>query len=157
MNYGDVKSVSEYIAALPADRQVLIKTVMDALVPCVPKGYELGIQYKMIGWFVPHSIFPDGYHCDPKEPLGFMHLASQKNYCSLYLFGCYTGTEQRAKIEKAYADAGIKMNMGVCCLRFKKLSEIPLEAVGKIVSEMDMDSFLGSYQAALASTKTKKK
>src|SRR3989337_1277487 len=115
------KTVAEYLAELPADRRAAIKAVRAVILKNLDKNYEEGMQYGMIGYCVPHRVYPAGYHCDPKQPLPFAGLASQKNYMSLYLMCNYGETDQLAWFEQAWANAGKKLNMGKCCVRFKKL------------------------------------
>src|SRR5580692_4016921 len=87
----EAKTVAAYLASLPADRRAAIAVVRDVVRDNLDAGYEEGIQYGMIGWYVPHRLFPSGYHADPKQPLPFAALASQKNHMALYLMGVYCG------------------------------------------------------------------
>src|SRR5688572_8959727 len=82
------QTVNDYLAELPDDRRAAIEAVRKVIRKNLPKGYEEGMQYGMIGYHVPHKLYPPGYHCDPKQPLPFAALASQKNYMSVYLM-CY--------------------------------------------------------------------
>ncbi len=91
-----------YLESLPEDRRKAIRKVRAAVNKGLPKGYKEGIQYGMIGWFVPHSVYPDGYHCAPEQPVPFAGLASQKNYMSLYMMCIYGDDKQRAWFEKEW-------------------------------------------------------
>src|SRR5258708_4649818 len=114
-------TVDQYLAELPEDRRAAISAVRDAILKNLPKGYEEGMQYGMIGYYVPHSVFPAGYHCDPKQPLPFAHLASQKNYMAVYLMGVYGDSPHSKWFVDAYKRTGKKLDMGKACVRFKKL------------------------------------
>ena len=97
----DAKTVKQYLAELPADRRVMLEAVREMILNNINDGFEEGMQYGMIGYYVPHSIFPDGYHCKPSEPLPFLSLASQKNYCSLYAMSLYSDAESLAAFQTA--------------------------------------------------------
>ena len=100
-------TVEAYLAELPEDRRHILQAVREVILRNLPAGYEEGMQYGMIGYFVPHAVYPAGYHCDPKQPLPFAGLASQKNHVSLYLMCIYGDQAQRAWFEKAWAAAGL--------------------------------------------------
>jgi len=149
-------TAKEYLDSLPEDRRAAIRQVRAAVNQGLPKGYREGIQYGMIGWFVPHSLYPDGYHCDPKQGVPFAALASQKNYMSLYLMCIYGDEKHRAWFEKEWAKSGKKLNMGKSCVRFKRVEELPLELITEAVRRVPVDAFLSHYEAAI-SPATKKK
>ena len=143
----------EYIDSLPADRRAAINKIRAAVNKGLPKGYKEGIQYGMLGWFVPHSIFPSGYHCDPKQPVPFVGLASQKNYMSLYLMCIYSDEKDRARFEKEWAKSGKKLDMGKSCVRFKKLEDIPLDVIADAIARVPVEKFLATYEGAMGATK----
>ncbi len=146
-------TVAEYLKSLPEDRRAAIEAVRKVILKNLDKGYEEGMQYGMIGYFVPHKLYPAGYHCDPKQPLPYAALASQKNYMSLYLFGMYVGEDQKW-IHDAFAKAGKKLDMGKCCVRFKKLDDIPLDIVGEAIRRVPMKKHIAQYEAALPPSRT---
>ena len=148
-------SVKEYLDGLPEDRRKAIRKVRSAVNKGLPKGYKEGLQYGMIGWFVPHSIFPDGYHCDPKQPVPFVGLASQKNYMSLYLMCIYGDEKQRKRFEKEWARTGKKLDMGKSCVRFKRVEDIPLGVITKAVAGVPVDAFLAQYEKVISPTSKK--
>ena len=150
-------TVKQYIDSLPEERAKAIRKVRAAVNKGLPKGYKEGIQYGFIGWYVPHSIYPDGYHCDPKIGVPFAGLASQKNYMSLYLMCIYGDEKQRAQFEKDWSKTGKKLNMGKSCIRFKNIDEIPLDVVTKAVKRVPVKGFLAHYAAAIPKSKRKKK
>ena len=115
------KTVAKYLAELPEDRRAAISKIRAVIRKNLPNGYKEGMQYGMIGYFVPHSIFPDGYHCDPKQPLPFASLASQKNHMALYLMCIYGSESHKAWFKEAWEKTGKKLDMGKSCVRFKKL------------------------------------
>src|SRR5580692_11801463 len=121
-----VTTVEQYLSELPEDRRKAIEAVRQVILRNLDKDYEEGIQYGMIGYYVPHRVYAAGYHCDPKQPLPFAGLASQKNYMSLYLMCVYGSTEQSQRFQQAWAKTGKKLDMGKACIRFKKLEDLAL-------------------------------
>ena len=150
-------TVKALIDALPEDRRKHIRKVRAAVNRALPKGFKEGIQYGMIGWFVPHSRFPDGYHCDPKQPVPFAGLASQKNYMSLYLMCIYGDAKHRAWFEKAWAKTGKKLNMGKSCIRFKDAADLPMDVIEQAVARVSVDKFLAQYEASIPKSARRKK
>jgi hypothetical protein len=151
-------SVAEYLASLPEDRRAAISAVRDVILANLDQGYEEGMQYGMIGFYVPHRLFPAGYHCDPKQPVPFAALASQKNHMSIYLMGIYVGSEDGESSDakwfrEAWARTGKKLDMGKACVRFKKLDHVALEVVGEAIRRLPLKTFLKRYQEALPETK----
>lgn len=137
------KTVEEYLAALPADRRAAITAVREAILRNLDPVYKEGITYGMIGYFVPHSVYPAGYHCDPKQPLPFVNLGSQKNYMSLHLGFLYSGgdeTSPAAKLQewfvKEWAKTGKKLDMGKACVRFKSRDDVAPDVIGNLVAKM---------------------
>ena len=143
------KTVSEYLKELPQDRRKAISAVRDVMRKNMPNGFEEGMQYGMIGYYVPHSRYPDGYHCDPKQPLPYAHLASQKNYMSIYLMCVYGNEEDHAWFVDAWEATGKKLDMGKSCVRFKSLDDVPLEVVGKAVKRTTVKKFIDFYESAI--------
>ena len=136
------KTVSQYLAGLPADRRAALQAVRSVILKNLPKGYEEGTQYGMIGYFVPHSVYPPGYHCDPKQPLPFASLASQKNHMAVYMMCIYGDAEQEAWFRKAWTDAGKKLDMGKSCVRFKKIDDVPLKVIGQAIKRVPVKKFI---------------
>jgi hypothetical protein len=154
-------SVAEYLASLPEDRRKIVEAVRKVIRANLDKNYEEGMQYGAIGYYVPHKVFPAGYHCDPKQPLPFAALASQKNYLSLYLMGVYCGcgegpgaalTPQAKWFREAWARTGKKLDMGKACVRFRKLEDLALEVVGEAIRRVPAERYIEQYQKALAAT-----
>lgn len=119
-------TVEDYINELPDERKEVITKLRNVIKKNLPKGFKEGMGYGMIGYCIPHSIYPAGYHCDPKLPLPFMNVVSQKNYISVYHMGLYGDNTLTKWFIKEYEKLGIgKLDMGKCCVRFKKPEKIP--------------------------------
>ena len=145
------KTVSDYLAELPPERRAALVAVQEVIRQNLDSDYEEGMQYGMIGYYVPHRVFPPGYHCDPKQPLPFAGLASQKNYMSLYLMATYGDEGEQQWLRTAWAQTGKKLDMGKSCIRFKKLDELALEVVGEAIRRVPAKAFIERYQATLRS------
>lgn len=151
-------TVAAYLASLPADRRAAIEAVRAVILKHLGKGYAEGMQYGMIGYYLPHSVYPPGYHCDPAQPLPFAALASQKNHMSLYLMGLYIGSEtNRADLaaevkwfQDAWKKTGRRLDMGKACVRFKRLEDVPLEVVGEAIRRVPAKTYIARYEATLA-------
>ena len=126
-------TVGQYPAELPDDRRAAIEAVRAVILANLDSDYEERMQYGMIGYAVPHRVFPAGYHCDPRQPLPFAGLASQKGYMSLYLMGCYLDPPELAWLEAAWAKTGKKLDKGKSCIRFKKLDDLALDVIGEAI------------------------
>ena len=153
-------TVEQYLAELPEDRREALQAIRETILKNLPKGYEEGMQYGMIGYFVPHSVYPPGYHCDPKQPLPFASLASQKNYISIYLGCIYMIAEHQAWFREAWAKTGKKLDMGKSCVRCKKLEDVPLKLIGQAIQRVPVKEFIEHYEATFldkASRSTRKK
>src|ERR1041385_6463411 len=144
------RTVQEYLKELPADRREAINAVRGVILANLPKGYEECMSYGMIGYVVPHSIYPKGYQCNPKLPLPFVNLGSQKNHMALHLMCCYGDSKLKASLEKAWKDAGKKFDMGGGCLRFKKLEDVPLEVIGQFIARLPVEEYIRRIEKAFA-------
>lgn len=142
-------TVEEYLAELPEDRRDALQAVRATILKSLPKGYEEGMQYGMIGYFVPHSVYPAGYHCDPKQPLPFAGLASQKNHMSIYLMCIYGDQEHEAWFRGAWEKTGKKLDMGKSCVRFKKIDDVPLKVIGQAIKRVPCKKFIEHYESAI--------
>ena len=144
------KTVPEYLKELPADRREAIDAIRGVILKNLGKGYEECMSYGMIGYVVPHSIYPKGYQCNPKLPLPFVNLASQKNHMALYLMCCHCDATLKAWLEKEWKAAGKKFDMGGGCLRFKKLDDVPLAVIGQLVASLPVDAYINRIEKAFA-------
>ncbi len=147
-------TVKQYLAELPPDRRSAIQAVRDVILDNLDKDFEEGMQSGMIGYYVPHRVFPAGYHCDPKQPLPFAGLASQKNYMSLYMMADYGEGIDGGWLRKAWARTGKKLDMGKCCIRFKKLDDLPLEVIGEAIRRVPAKAYIKYYQTAILTMNT---
>lgn len=150
------KTVQEYLDELPEDRREALVRVRKMILENLPQKYEEGIQWGDIGYFVPYSIYPDGYDSKPKERLQYIGLANQKNNMMIRLFCMYTNPELRADFEEEYRASGKKLDMGGGCLRFTKIENLPLDVVAKLVAQLPVDKFVASYDQKRKEAKKKK-
>lgn len=150
-------SVKAYLAELSPDRRAAIQAVREVILANLDSGYEEGMLYGMIGYYIPHKIYPAGYHCDPKLPIGVAALASQKNYMSLYLMGIYCGCEEESGappnphatwFRDAWAKSGKKQDIGKVCIRFKKVDDLPLDVIGEAIRRMPVKEYIELYTKA---------
>lgn len=140
----------EYIDQLPSDRKGPVAKLRKTILENLPKGFEETIGYGMIGYVVPHSIYPDGYHCDPKLPLPFMNLASQKNFIALYNMGIYAKKDIYDWFVIEYPKhCKRKLDMGKSCIRFKYLDDIPYQLIGELASKITVDEWINHYESAI--------
>ncbi len=148
-------TVAQYLRELPDDRRKPIKAVRKVIRDNLPTGYKEGMQYGMIGYFVPHKLYPNGYHCDPEQPLPFAHLASQKNHIAVYLFGMYSEPKLSEWFIKQWKATGKKLDMGKSCIRFKKIDDVPLELIGQVIKKVPVKKMIKLYEEAIDPAKRK--
>lgn len=143
-------TVKEYLDSLPEDRRKALQSLRKVFKANMDKKFKEGIQYGMIGYFVPHSVYPDGYHCDPKQPLPFAGLASQKNHIGIYLFCIYGNTGEETMFRQAWKDSGKRLDMGKACVRVKKIEDVPLEVLAATLKRITAAAFIKHYETAIA-------
>jgi len=148
----NAKTVEEYLKGLPEDRRIAINAIRQVILANLPKGYEECISCGMIGYVVPHSLYPAGYHCDPKLPLPYANLASQKNHMALYLMSVYGDKPTEAWFRQAWEATGKKLDMGKSCVRFKKLEDVPLDVVGQVVARVPVEKYIDRIERILSSS-----
>jgi uncharacterized protein YdhG (YjbR/CyaY superfamily) len=151
-----IATVQDYIQSLPEDRQSAITKLCSLVKKNLPKGFEECISYGMIGYSVPHSLYPKGYHCDPKIALPFLSIASQKNFIAIYHMGIYADptllnwfTQEYPKHSKG------KLDMGKSCIRFKKADQIPFELMAELATKMTPKQWIDLYEKNYVTPKTK--
>ena len=149
-------TVKEYLAELPEDRRKALEAVRKVIRKNLDKGYKEGMQHGMIGYFVPHSVYPPGYHCDPKQPLPFAGIASQKNHMAIHMMSIYSDPKLAAWFKKEWAKTGKKLDMGKSCVRFKKLEDVPLELIGEAIARVPVKTFIALYESVIKTSGTKK-
>jgi Domain of unknown function (DU1801) len=150
-------TVASYLAELPPDRKAALQAILKVIRKNIDPAFKEGMQYGMIGWHVPRKLYPAGYHCDPKQPLPFAGLASQKNYMSLYMGCLYTDGSELARFQKNWRATGKKLDMGKCCIRFKKLDDLPLEVIGEAFARIKVQRFIADYELSKPRKAAKKK
>jgi hypothetical protein len=144
------QDVQAYIDTIPEERKEHFMRLFDAIRNNLPEGFEETISYGMIGWVVPKSTYPAGYHCDPKLPLPFLSLASQKNFISVYHMGIYVNPELMEWFTSEFSKvAKLKLDMGKSCIRFKKTELIPVELMGELVKKMTPQDWIARYESLL--------
>ena len=151
-------TVEQYLSELPEDRRAALGEVRKVILANLDNDYEEGMQYGMIGYYVPHRVYPAGYHCDPRQPLTFAGLASQKNHMALYLMCLYGDSPTAEWFKKAWAKTGKKVDMGKSCLRFKKIEDLALDVIGEAIQRVPAKKYIEHYEAArgMPSTSSKK-
>jgi hypothetical protein len=150
-------TVEQYLSELPEDRRKAIEAVRQVLLANLDKDYEEGMQYGMIGYFVPHRVYPAGYHCDPKQPLPFAGLASQKNHMALYLMCVYGESNHSQWFREAWAKTGKKLDMGKSCVRFKKVDDLALDVIGEAIKRVPAKKYIEHCETAMRASKMTKK
>ena len=141
------KDVETYLAEMTAEKQETVRKIREVILENLPNGFEETMSYEMIGYVVPHSLFPQGYHCDPKLPLPFINLAAQKNNISLYHMGIYAKTELMEWYIKHYeGSTKYKLNMGKGCIRFRNEKAINFELIAQLVQKMRVDEWIATYE-----------
>lgn len=143
-------TINEYIASLPKERQTAITKLRKIIKANLPKGFEEVMSYGMIGFVVPHSIYPSGYHCNPKLPLPFINIGSQKNYIVLHHMGVYASKELLDWFVAEYEKVPSKLDMGKGCIRFKKPEEIPFELIGELVKKVTVTQWIDMMESNIA-------
>ncbi len=152
-------TVAQYLAALPKDRRDALRAVRKVILDNLDAGYAEGLQSGAISYYVPHSVYPPGYHCDPSQPLPYVGLASQKNHMGIYLFCVYSSENEQRWFREAWLKTGKKLDMGKSCVRFKKIDDVALDVIGKTIKRTTVKKFIAYYESALGqwSRPTKKK
>ena len=140
-------TVEEYLSELSEDRKAPMLKLREAIKNNLPEGFEEVISYGMLGYVVPHSIYPAGYHCTPKLPLPFINLASQKNTISLYHMGIYGDKNLLDWFVAEYSKhAKSKIDMGKGCFRFKKMDDIPYDLIGELATKISVQDWITFYE-----------
>ncbi len=142
-------TVEEYISELPEERKKAISDLRKVIKKNLPKGFKEEMSYGMIGYVVPHSKYPAGYHCNPKLPLPFLNIASQKNFIAVYHMGLYANPTLYKWFTEAHAKATTKkLDIGKSCMRYKKAEDIPYELLGELASKITPDEWIALYENA---------
>lgn len=140
------QTITEYYDQLPEERIEVMNKLRETILENLPDGFQEEISYGMPGYVVPHSIFPDGYHCDPKLPLPFLSIASQKNFIAVYHMGIYAHPELYNWFVNEYPKhVKTKLDMGKSCIRFKNIKTIPFSLIGELCQKMTSDEWIKIY------------
>ncbi len=152
-------AVAAYLDALPEDRRPVVRALRDAIAAALPDGYAEGIQYGMLGYFVPHERYAYGYHCDPRQPVPFASIGSQKGHVGLYLFCIYVDDEIQKRFVQAWSESGRKLDMGKGCVRIKPkhFDDLPLEVVADTIASVPVERFLAHYESGLPAAVRRKR
>ena len=150
-------TVAAYLKELPDDRRAAISKLRQVIRKHLPKGIEEQMSYGMIGYVVPHRLYPAGYHVDPKQPVPFAGLASQKNYMSLYVMTAYQNSDAERWLRDRFKTCGKKLDMGKCCIRFKRLEDLPLDVIGELIARVPLADYLMAYEDGIKLAKSRRK
>ncbi|MEP3838871.1 MAG: DUF1801 domain-containing protein [Algibacter sp.] len=143
-------SVQQYLDELPEDRKEPLSKLRLQILKNLPEGVKETINYGMLGYVIPHSVYPDGYHCNPKLPLPFMSLASQKNFIAVYSMVIYSKKEVMDWFVTEYTKrCKYKLDMGKSCIRFKKMDDIPFDLIGELTAKVGVDEWIDIYESAV--------
>jgi hypothetical protein len=142
-------TVAQVHASLPADRRAAIEALRTTVNANIDPAFEEGIQYRMLAWYLPHSRYPAGYHCDPKQPLPFASIASMKGGISLHLFCIYGNDDAVEQFQREWRASGKKLDMGKACVRVKTLDDVPLDVLGRAIKRLTAKTFVAHYEAAI--------
>ena len=139
----EANSPEDYINQLPEERKAVISELRKIILESLPVGFEETMSYGFISYVVPHSLYPAGYHCNPKEPLPFMSIASQKNFVAVYHMGVYADQELLNWFVQEYPNhMKTKLDMGKSCIRFKKMNQIPYELIGELSKKITVEQWI---------------
>lgn len=138
-------TVKQYLAELPTERRDAITKMYTLVRKHLPKGYEEGMQYGMIGWYIPLERYPDTYN---KQPLGYVALAAQKNYNTVYLMSAYAKSAAEKSLRAGYKAGGKKLDMGKCCVRFRQFDDVVPEALGAAIAALSPEEFIEVYETS---------
>jgi len=153
----EAKSVEEYIDAVPEDRKPAFIQLRETILKNIPDGFKEEISYNMIGYVIPHELYPPGYHVDPKLPLPFTNIASQKNFIGFYHSGIYAMPKLHDWFVEEYKkQSKYKLDMGKSCVRLKRPDDIPFELIGQLMQKVSPEAFIEVYESVLKGHRKKK-
>lgn len=147
---------AQYLKELPADRKEAVTKLRNVIVKNLPKGFKETMGYGMLGYVVPHSIYPNGYHCDPKQPLPFAGMASQKHFIAFYHMGIYAMPDLLKWFTEEYKkQSTAKLDMGKSCIRFKKPEHIPYKLIGDLIKRVSVKDWIQAYETNFKNARKK--
>jgi uncharacterized protein YdhG (YjbR/CyaY superfamily) len=143
-------TIQEYLDHVPEDKKEAFHQLRHTIKEHIPKGFEECMSYNMIGYVVPHSTFPEGYHCDPKQPLPFVSIAAQKNHIGLYHMGIYANKPIEDWFRAEYPNhVKTKLDMGKSCIRFKNPKKIPFDLIAQLMTKISVEEWIETYKKAI--------
>ena len=150
------KTVNDYLNELPEERKEVFSKLRERILNTIPKGFEEQMSYGMLGYVVPHSIYPNGYHCNPKLPLPFISIGSQKNFIVLHHLGIYANPALLEWFANEYPKHSTqKVDIGKGCIRFKKTDQIPFDLIGELAGKMSVEDWIECYETQIKNRKSK--
>ena len=150
------KTVNEYLNELPEERKTTFLKLRESILKTIPKGFEEQMSYGMLGYVVPHSIYPNGYHCTPKLPLPFISIGSQKNFIVMHHLGLYANPKLLEWFTAEYPKhSKLKLDMGKGCIRFKKMDQIPFDLIGELAGKISVNEWIECYETQIKNQKSK--
>jgi uncharacterized protein YdhG (YjbR/CyaY superfamily) len=152
----EANTVKEYFEQIPEERKPAMKKLWETIRKNIPKDFKEELNYGLPGFVVPHSLYPDGYHCDPKQPLPFLNIASQKNFIAFYHMGVYAIPDLLKWFTDNYPKhSKTKLDMGKSCVRFKKIDQIPYDLIGELVSKISVEDWISFYEKEVKNSRKK--
>ena len=151
----NAKTVNEYLAGLPLERKTALAAVREVILGNLPRGYAECMQYGMISYVVPHSLYPAGYHCDPKQALTMAMLGSQKNHMAVYMMCIYNDDQHAEWFVREWARTGKKLDKGKSCIRFKDVDDLALDVIGEAIRRVPAQLYIQRYETGLQATRPK--
>jgi len=143
----EANTIADYFEKIPEERKQVLTKLWKTIRDNIPEGFTEQLGYGMPGFVVPHAVYPDGYHCDPKLPLPFINIASQKHFIAFYHMGLYSIPELLKWFQENYSKhSTAKLDMGKSCIRFKKMDQIPYDLLGELVSKITVKEWIHSYE-----------
>ncbi|UFH35043.1 DUF1801 domain-containing protein [Flavobacterium acetivorans] len=147
-------TIKDYLTDIPEERKPAFLKLRETILNNIPKGFIEQMSYGMIGYLVPHDLYPKGYHCNPKLPLPFVNIASQKNFIALYHMGIYANPQLLQWFVDEYPKhSNQKLDMGKSCIRFKKMDQIPFDLIGELMQKISVDNWIDCYESKFIKSK----
>jgi hypothetical protein len=150
-------TIAAYLKGLNPERRAAVEAIREVVNANIGPEFEEGMQYGMPAWYLPHSAYPLGYHCDPEQPLPFASVASQKSHIGIYLFCVYCDAEHKAAFVEDWKESGKKLDMGAGCVRVKSLEDVPLKVLGRAIKRAKARKVVQDYEAGLPAAARKKR
>lgn len=150
----NAQTIAGYLYELPENRKETMNKLRAIILQNIPEGFVETMSYGMIGYVVPHTLYPEGYHCNPKLPLPFINLASQKNFIAIYHMGIYANPDLLKWFSSEFPKyTNQKMDMGKSCIRFKKMDQIPFDLIAELVRKMSVEDWVKTYETQFSKSK----